>query len=86
MIDLATYHYKHKPDVTLARFFNAKPYQLVYAYLKEKGLTDNQIAQRTKPHRGYSGAAQVHMLVFIEYLRWAEPQKYYAVLDKGLVQ
>jgi hypothetical protein len=84
MIDLATYHYKHKPEVMLARFFNTKPYHLVYTYLKEKGLTDNQITQRTKPHRGSPGVAQVHMLVFIEYLKWAEPQKYYAVLDRGL--
>ena len=86
MIDLASYHMKYKPSVSLARFFNTKGYKKVHDYLRSKRLSDNQIAICIKPHRGQASAANVHKLVFIEYLRWADHDRYLnwvaGVLDK----
>ena len=76
MKDIGKYHHSRSHTRPLSEFFRSAPYLRLHAHLLAQGLSEQDIVQRTPPHRGQTSEARVHPLVAMEYLRWVDYPAY----------
>lgn len=82
MIDLVALHKMLKCEKNMGNFIASKPYKMCVDSLHRRGLTMNQISVHVSPCKNVASKRAVHPVLALEYLRWADYERYIGQLTK----